>query len=284
MTTPSDSASSAKPKFFDLLSSGYGRIYNSRLVPVRRGQPRPAVNLAALHGLRGEAAVIPFDVYVVGDKAKTCVDENAEDANDSSQDVFVKFTVSDLYADEFEIDGGASQRSVLKGRLISCERVDPTDLPSTYEVTTRGIGYLNSVRVKTTEDASVVTCRLVALAGSADDVSKILFDVTVVGDEAANLVLQYKGAINGDASVLVGFSLTNLSGITRFARTGEHAGEIGHVIVSELTKLSFIKVNGERVYSAPRASDEGSEAPASDGAEESSPAEADADAEAPRAA
>jgi len=284
MTTSSDSTSTAKPKFFDLKSTGYGRIYNARLVPVKRGQPRPAVNLAALHGLRGEAAVIPFDLYIVGAKAKACVDENAEEANASSTDVFVKFTVSDPYADEFEIDGGESQRSVLKGRLLTCERVDPSALPSVYEVTTRGIGYLNSVYVKRTENGDIITCRLVALAGSADDVSKVLFDVTVVGEEATRLVLQYQKAINGDASVLVGFSLTNLSGITRFARTGEHAGEIGHSIASELTKLSFIKVNGERVYSAPRASDEGSEDPASDGAEESPPADADADADAPQAA
>ncbi len=267
MTSSSGSASNCKPKYFDLITTGYARLKRVRNVPVPRGAAKLSCDLKAFHGERGAASITPFDVRVVGEDAKLCVDRNRPEANDGRQDVYVKFDVGDASIHTFAVDEG--EGAVLKARLLKCERVNPAVLPDTYQLLTRGLGYLNFAREVETDSGVVLTCNLNALVGPEptspeEKVARVPFDVTVTGEEAAALIRQYKEAINGRKSVFVGFSLSGAR-IHSYLRKGEHEGELGYAIQSDLIKFSFVTVDGQRVFTAASTSKPSDDVPAESG-------------------
>lgn len=267
--TGSSGSSSQSAKYFDLITSGFAKLKRVRYVPVPRGSAKLACDLKAFHGARGAASITPFDLMVVGHDAKACVDQNGDDANDVRKDVFVKFNVGDASIRPFPVDNG--EGVVLKGRLLRCERVSQLELPSEYELVTRGLGYVNFVREIQDEDKTVLTCTLNALVGPEptspeEKVARVPFDVTITGEEADALIRQYAEAINDRQKVLVGFTLRGAR-IHSFPRGGEREGEIGYAIQSGLSKVSFVTLNGQRVYDAPRSADDGANLPAGSASE-----------------
>ena len=116
------------------------------------------------------------------------------------------------------------------------------------------VGRQDFVREFDAGNGWTITCKLNALVGAVprnaqEKQAYVPFDVTITGEEAAQLVLRYADAINGDAKVFVGFCLDGAR-IHPYARTGAHEGETGYAIQSNLTALSFVNVNGERVFTA----------------------------------
>ena len=259
MTTgsPRSSDSSKTPKYFDLITNGVGRLHRVREVPVRRGPPTLACGIKGLHGIRGSASTVPYDLNVVGHDAKDFVRVNANAANDIRQDVLVKFTVGDSRIHTFPLDGGG-EGTLLKGRLLRCERFAPSPEISEYALITRGIGYLNFIRNGDDDDSLV--CGINALVGREDEVAKVPFDVNVVDEGMTTLIREYLPYVKDRHDVLVGFTLRGAQ-IHSFPRSEDHPQELGYAVRSQLSALSFVTVDGKRVYNASRPVNESSETP-----------------------
>ncbi len=129
-----------------------------------------------------------------------------------------------------------------------------------FDLHTQGIGYLNRVRkVRPKNGTPFWACDIAALHGSADNVNTTRFDCRVSGAKAIELVQQYQDAVKQDRKVLIGFRLGDLYLDTFTYAKGERAGETGVSLKSRLLYIGFIKIDGEHVYSAETASDDGEE-------------------------
>jgi hypothetical protein len=84
-----------------------------------------------------------------------------------------------------------------------------------------------------------------------------VFDTRVVGKRAQALVRNYWEDINAeDRKVLIGFRLSDLYVETfDYGPSSPKAGQVGVSLKARLLSIHWIKVNGERVYIAPRETD-----------------------------
>ncbi|GAB3683644.1 STY4534 family ICE replication protein [Salinisphaera aquimarina] len=129
-----------------------------------------------------------------------------------------------------------------------------------FDLHTQGIGYLNRVReVRPKNGTPFWACDIAALHGSTDNVNHTRFDCRISGSKAIDLVQQYQDAVKQDRKVLIGFRLGDLYVDTFTYAKGERAGETGVSLKSRLLYIGFIKIDGETVYSAETASDDGEE-------------------------
>ncbi|MES1934820.1 STY4534 family ICE replication protein [Salinisphaera hydrothermalis] len=150
-----------------------------------------------------------------------------------------------------------------------------------FDLHTQGIGYLNRVReVRPKNGSPFWACDIVALHGSKDNLNHTRFDCRVSGAQAIALVQQYQDAVEQDRKVLIGFRLGDLYADTFTYSKGERAGETGVRLKSRLLYIGFIKIDGETVYSAETAFDDGEE-PESQKGNSGSETAANSDAAAP---
>lgn len=122
-----------------------------------------------------------------------------------------------------------------------------------FDLHISGVGYLNRVREVTPKRGDAFwACDIAALNGPSDDVSYTRFDCRVSGREAETLVKRCEQAVNMKKKVLIGFKLGDLWTDT-FTRTkGDHVGETAVSLKARLLFINWIKVEGEKVYEAPR--------------------------------
>lgn len=127
-----------------------------------------------------------------------------------------------------------------------------------FDLHITGIGYLNRVREVTPKRGDAFwACDIAALNGPSDDVSYTRFDCRVSGREAQTLVKRCEQAVNMKKKVLIGFKLGDLWTDT-FTRTkGDHVGETAVSLKARLLFINWIKVEGEKVYEAPRREEAG---------------------------
>lgn len=107
-------------KYYDLHVTGIGYLNRAREVPVRRGEPFLAVDIAALHGSADQVEYTRFDCRVSGAEAKKVVRSFMNDLN-AERKVLIGFKLGDLYAETFTYEKGekAGQTGVsLKARLL----------------------------------------------------------------------------------------------------------------------------------------------------------------------
>lgn len=105
--------------YFNLHTAGIGYLNRIREVPVRRGKPFVACDIAALHGASDDVEYTRFDCKVSGTDAEQLVRRCAE-AVQANKKVLVSFRIGDLWVDPFMYEKGerAGQPGAsLKGRL-----------------------------------------------------------------------------------------------------------------------------------------------------------------------
>ena len=90
-----------------------------------------------------------------------------------------------------------------------------------------------------------------ALHGSADNVEYTRFDCKVSGSEAQNVIRTLMSDIKAERSVLVGFKLGDLYAETFTYQNGERKGQTGVSLKARLLRISWAKVDGTTVYTAP---------------------------------
>lgn len=122
-----------------------------------------------------------------------------------------------------------------------------------FNLTTTGLGYLNRVRTVTPKKGEpFLACVIAALYGPCDKPEYQYFDLKVVGKDAEHLVRRCEQAVAGKRKVLLGFRFGDLWK-DRFTYTkGPHAGETDVSLKGRLLYISWIKIDGQVVYTAPQ--------------------------------
>lgn len=106
--------------YFNLHTSGIGYLNRVREVPVRRGPPFMACDIAALHGASDAVEYTRFDCKVAGGEAERLI-RQYWDAVKAEKKVLLSFRIGDLWIDPFLYEKGEKQGQPgagLKGRLL----------------------------------------------------------------------------------------------------------------------------------------------------------------------
>ena len=120
-----------------------------------------------------------------------------------------------------------------------------------FDLHTTGLGYLNQVREVTLgEGESFLSVTISAPRGSVDKAQYTHLECRVSGKQAGTLVRQLKPAIEEEAKVLVGFTLSDLYVDTFTYQRGAKAGQTGVSLKARLLRIAWVKVDGQMVYSA----------------------------------
>lgn len=129
-----------------------------------------------------------------------------------------------------------------------------------FDLHITGVGYVNRIREVTPKRGDAFwACDISALTGPADDVEYRRFDCRVSGQEAQKLVKKFNATVAdrkekgaNEPKILIGFKLGDLYTDT-FTRTkGDRAGETAVSLKARLLFINWVKVDGEKVYEAPR--------------------------------
>ncbi|WP_416425174.1 STY4534 family ICE replication protein [Pseudomonas sp. App30] len=132
-------ANNAAPtSYFNLHTQGIGYLNRIREVPVRRGQPFMACDIAALHGASDDVEYTRFDCKVAGGEAERLIREHLEDVK-ADRKVLLAFRIGDLWVDAFTYEKGERKGlpgASLKGRLIFIEWIK-VDGQLTYKAAPR---------------------------------------------------------------------------------------------------------------------------------------------------
>ncbi|MCE8005278.1 STY4534 family ICE replication protein [Billgrantia ethanolica] len=129
---------------------------------------------------------------------------------------------------------------------------------SFFDLHITGLGYLNRIREVTPKRGDAFwACDIAALNGPTDDVSYTRFDCRVSGREAEKLVKRCQQAVDMKRKVLIGFKLGDLWTDTFIYSRGEKAGQTGVSLKARLLFISWIKIDAEMVYQAPRHDEQG---------------------------
>ncbi|EPC00573.1 hypothetical protein L861_06445 [Litchfieldella anticariensis FP35 = DSM 16096] len=131
-----------------------------------------------------------------------------------------------------------------------------------FDLHITGLGYLNRVREVTPKRGNPFwACDIAALSGPADDVEYRRFDCRVSGHDAIKLVKRCQEAVDQDRKVLIGFRLGDPWIDTFTYEKGEKQGQLGISLKARLLFISWIKIDGEGVYQAPRRGEASQESP-----------------------
>lgn len=121
-----------------------------------------------------------------------------------------------------------------------------------FDLHITGIGYLNRARELKLRKGSFLAVDVSALRGEADKVEYTKFDCRVSGTEAQSVIRQFMPDIEAKKKVLVGFKLGDLYPRTFVYDQGERKGQTGLSLKAHLLRISWVKVDGQMVYQAPR--------------------------------
>ena len=123
-----------------------------------------------------------------------------------------------------------------------------------YDITVRGVGYLNRPRIikpKAGNNNEYKAVDINMLSGHEDNVEYVYFSTTIVGNEAKEvLTSHWDRLIKADAD---GKKILAQVGITdpRPDSYKTKNGEVRHTMRGRLLFVSFIRINGEEIYKAP---------------------------------
>jgi len=136
-------ASSEKPKYFDLDINGIGYLNRIREVRPENGTPFLSVTIAALRGSADNVQHTHFDCVVAGEEAKGLV-RKLIPAVEADLKVLVGFKLSDLQADVFTFKQGDRAGTTgisLKSRLLKFQwiKVEGKPFPAASPVSRRAV-------------------------------------------------------------------------------------------------------------------------------------------------
>lgn len=144
-----------------------------------------------------------------------------------------------------------------------------------FDLHITGVGYVNRIRKVTPKRGNPFwACDISALNGPADGVEYRRFDCRVSGQEAERLIKKFAATVadrtekgGSEPKILIGFKLGDLYTDT-FTRTkGDRAGETAVSLKARLLFVNWAKVDGEKVYEAPRREEVSSSATSTQGDE-----------------
>jgi Protein of unknown function (DUF3577) len=137
------------------------------------------------------------------------------------------------------------------------------DTPKYYDLHVHGVGYVNRIReVPVKRGDSFWACDIAALHGADDAIEYTRFDCRVSGSEAAKLIKRLDKAGQEQKKILIGFKLGDLYAESFVYQKGDRQGETGVSLKARLLYISWIKVDGESVYTAPKKDPAAAEMPA----------------------
>lgn len=141
-----------------------------------------------------------------------------------------------------------------------------TSAPKYFDIHTTAVAYVNRGReVPVKRGPAFLAVDLSALRGPADDVEYTRFDCRVSGTEAQNVIRQNLNAINDpDKKVLIGAKIGDLYSETFVYEKGEKQGQTGVSLKAHLLRISWMKIDGKVVYTAPSNDAESASSPAAD--------------------
>jgi hypothetical protein len=115
-----------------------------------------------------------------------------------------------------------------------------------FDLFTSGLGYLNRIETITPEEGTpFLAVTVSALRGSAEQAQYTRFECRVVGKQAQAAVRALKPAVDREAKVLIGFTLSDLYAQAFTFKQGERAGDPGAALKARLLKIAWAKVDGE---------------------------------------
>lgn len=121
-----------------------------------------------------------------------------------------------------------------------------------FDLHVHGVGYVNRIReVPVKRGDNFWACDIAALHGAEDSVEYTRFDCRVSGSEAEKLIKRCAKACEEKKKILVGFKLGDLYQDVFTYEKGEKAGQTGVSLKARLLYISWIKIDGESVYTAP---------------------------------
>ena len=133
-----------------------------------------------------------------------------------------------------------------------------------FDLHTRGVGYLNRVRMVTTKGKggrrgdSFLACAVNALHGDSEDPNTSLFDCRVSGKDAQDIVQALLPAVEDNKKVIIGFAIGDIyahvyerkskvrDANNQWKETGE--SETTALIKGRLLQITYAKINGDVVY------------------------------------
>lgn len=277
----------AGKNYFNIHSTGIGRLKRIRTVNLKKGSPFLACSIEALVGntSRGQKPKSRFlDVRVSGSKAQEVVQQYAETVN-AGKEVVIGFCVGDIWADVFTYEKGSKvgQEAIsVKGRLLFvdwvlvdnklCYEADPdkkrilvpdmVNLASPgnhFNLYTTGAAYLSRIRTETPEDGKepYLSCTLGALVGEYGNNLKPeyrYFNVRVypINLKTYQLVEGCEEPIIAESKVMVGFRLNDIWPKTFTLNKGENAGKKGVAFQSQLIEIDWVRIDNQLTYKAER--------------------------------
>ena len=121
-----------------------------------------------------------------------------------------------------------------------------------FDLHITGVGYLNRPREVPVKKGTFLAVEIAALRGKADEIEYTRFDCRVSAAEAQKLVRQYKPDVDAEKKVLIGFKIGDLYPTTFVYDKGDRQGQTGVSLKAHLLRITWVKVDGELVYQAPR--------------------------------
>ena len=136
-------ATSEKPKYFDLDINGIGYLNRVRVVTPENGTPFLSVTIAALRGPADNVQHTHFDCVVVGEEAKDLVRQLIP-AVEADLKVLVGFHLSDLHVETFTFKQGERAGTTgisLKSRLLRFQwiKVEGQPFPASSSATSSAV-------------------------------------------------------------------------------------------------------------------------------------------------
>ncbi len=122
-----------------------------------------------------------------------------------------------------------------------------------FNVTTKGLGYLNKVSEKRETGKDIAfKASVSALVGTTEKMEYERFTLYARGDQAIGVLQALQPYLEDDKNkVLIAFSASNCRARGFTPEDGDNAGQLVTYQQGNLIFISCAKVNGEEVYRAP---------------------------------
>lgn len=120
-----------------------------------------------------------------------------------------------------------------------------------FDLHTRGIGYLNRLRIvpaKNKKFKPFTACTIAALRGTTEEPEYTYIDVRVYSEKAVELLESCQEALSKKQKVLISFLIGDIYPECFTYEHGDKQGQCGCGLKGRLLKISLIKINGHIVY------------------------------------
>ncbi|MBT5827210.1 MAG: DUF3577 domain-containing protein [Gammaproteobacteria bacterium] len=121
-----------------------------------------------------------------------------------------------------------------------------------FDLHTTGVGYVNRIREVTPKQGDAfMACTIGALRGSKSAVEYSYFDCRVSGAEASKVIRRLDKACEESKQILIGFKIGDQYSESFVYKSGSKKGETGICTKAHLLFISWVKIEGDSVYTAP---------------------------------